>query len=118
MYFYYKNKYQITNPYHVSTDANSIQKIFSSYKLTDGLTEKKYNTVINEVLKNIPDLNEWLNKEILKKFNNITWKNAILDLHNPKNINKKGNFLNRLILYILLRNYLFFLDYLMRMLHQ
>ncbi len=94
---YYKNKYQITNPYHVSTDANSIQKIFSSYKLTDGLTEKKYNTVINEVLKNIPDLNEWLNKEILKKFNNITWKNAILDLHNPKNINKKGNFLNRLI---------------------
>ena len=40
---YYKNKYQITNPVHVSTNSESIKKIFSSYSLTDGLTEK--NTI-------------------------------------------------------------------------
>ena len=46
---------------------------------------------------NIPDLKEWLSDEILKKFNYISWKKAILELHDPKNIKKKGNFLNRLI---------------------
>ena len=94
---YYKNKYQITNPTHISSDINSIKKIFTSYSLTEGLTEKKYNRIIDEVLKNIPNLEEWLSDEILKKFNYISWKKSILELHNPKNIKKKGNFLSRLI---------------------
>ena len=94
---YYKKNYQITNPTHVSSDTNSIKKIFSSYSLTEGLTDNKYNKIINNVLKNIPDLNEWLSDEILKKFNYISWKNSILKLHDPKNIKKKGDFLNRLI---------------------
>ena len=29
------------------------------------------------------------NQRILKKFNFITWKKAILELHNPQNVNKK-----------------------------
>jgi len=94
---YYKNKYQITNPTHISSDINSIKKIFTSYSLTEGLTEKKYNRIIDEVLKNIPDLDEWLSDEILKKFNYISWKKSLLELHNPKNIKKKGDFLSRLI---------------------
>ncbi len=94
---YYKNKYQITNPTHVSSDINSIKKIFTSYSLTEGLTEKKYNKIIDEVLKNIPDLEEWLSDDVLKKFNHISWKKSILELHNPINIKKKGNFLSRLI---------------------
>jgi len=94
---YYKKKYQITNPTHISTDTNSIKKVFSSYSLTDGLNEKQYLKVISKVLNNIPDLDEWLSEDILKKFNNITWKKAVLELHNPNNVNKKGNFLNRLI---------------------
>ena len=89
---YYKKKYQITNPTHVSSDVNSIKKIFNSYSLTEGLTEKKYNKVIEEVLKNIPDLNEWLSNEILKKFNYITWKKSILELHNPNKAKKKRKF--------------------------
>ncbi len=94
---YYKKKYQITNPTHISSDTDSIKKIFSNYSLTEGLTEKKYNNIIKEVLKNIPDLKEWLSDEILKKFNYISWNKAILELHDPKNIKNKGNFLNRLI---------------------
>ena len=94
---YYKKKYQITNPTYISPNTDSIKKIFSNYGRTEGLTEKKYNTLIKEVLKNIPDLKEWLSDEILKKFNFITWKNALLELHDPKNVKKKGNFLNRLI---------------------
>tara|TARA_B100000579_G_scaffold205004_1_gene167558 strand:- start:7560 stop:9599 length:2040 start_codon:yes stop_codon:yes gene_type:complete len=103
---YYKNKYQITNPTHISTNSESIKKIFSTYSLTDGLSEKKYNSVISQVLNNIPELNEWLSKEIQKKFNYISWKNSILELHNPKNIKKKGNFLSRLIFDEILSSFL------------
>ncbi len=94
---YYKKNYQITNPTHISSNTESIKKVFSSYNLTEGLTENKYNKVINEVLQNIPNLNEWLSDHILKKFNYISWKKSILELHNPNNIKKKGHFLNRLI---------------------
>ena len=94
---YYKGKYQITNPTHVSDDINSIKKIHSNYSLTDGLTEKKYLSIIEYVLKNLPDLDEWLSIGVLKKFKNLSWKESVLKLHNPKNINKKGNHLNRLI---------------------
>tara|TARA_Y100001970_G_scaffold251261_1_gene323835 strand:+ start:316 stop:2355 length:2040 start_codon:yes stop_codon:yes gene_type:complete len=94
---YYNKKYQITNPTHISSNTNSVKKIYSSYSLTEGLTEKKYQVIINEVLKNIPDLEEWLSDKILNKFNNISWKESILNLHDPKNFKKKGHFLNRLI---------------------
>ena len=94
---YFKNRYQITNPTHISSNTNSIKKIFSTYSLSEGITEKKYQLIINEVLKNLPDLKEWHSRGILKKFNNTSWKNSILQLHDPNNVNKKGNFLNRLI---------------------
>ena len=94
---YYKNKYQITNPTHVSSDENRIIKFQPNYSLTDGLNDKKYMSVISYVLNNLPDLKEWHNKDILKKFKNISWKQSVIQLHDPKNINKKGNFLYRLI---------------------
>ncbi len=94
---FYNKKYQITNPTHLSKDPNSVKKIDKSYSLTEGLNNKLYNKIIQEVLKNIPNLDEWLDKETLKKFDNISWKKAVLELHDPNNINKKGNFLKRLI---------------------
>jgi len=65
---YYNKKYQITNPTHLSEDPNSVKKIDKNYNLTEGLNNKFYNKIIQEVLKNIPNLDEWLDKEILKKF--------------------------------------------------
>ena len=103
---FYNKKYQIVNPNHISSDLNSINKIHSKYSLTDGLNEKKYQKVINEVLKNLPDLDEWLSEDISNKFNNISWKSSIIQLHDPKNFNQKGNFLNRLIFDEILSNFL------------
>ena len=103
---FYNKKYQIVNPNYISTDLNSINKIHSKYSLTDGLNEKKYQKVINEVLKNLPDLDEWLSEDISNKFNNISWKSSIIQLHDPKNFNQKGNFLNRLIFDEILSNFL------------
>ena len=77
---YYNKKYQITNPTHLSEDPNSVKKIDKSYSLTEGLNNKLYNKIIQEVLKNIPNLDEWLDKETLKKFDNISWKKAVLEV--------------------------------------
>ena len=103
---FFNKRYQIINPTHISTNENSIKKIQPKYSLTDGLNEKKYQKIINTVLKSLPDLDEWLSRDISKRFNNISWKNSILQLHDPKNYNKKGDFLNRLIFDEILSNFL------------
>ena len=78
---FFRNKYQITNPTQVKESIENILKTQNKYSLTDGLTINKYNIIINEVLKELPDLDEWLNDDIKKKFNNIKWKDAILKIH-------------------------------------
>ena len=93
----YKGKYQITNPTYVSKDSSIIETIHNTYSLTDGITEKAYNKIINQILKNLPILTEWHNKEILKIFDNESWNNSIIKLHDPKNIdNYKSKFYKRL----------------------
>ena len=94
---YYKNRYQITNPKYVSKQSNLITKVQNKYNLTEGITEKTYEKIITQVLNRLPNLDEWLSRKILKKFNNLSWKQSILRLHNPKNINDYDNdFFNRL----------------------
>ncbi len=93
----FKNKYQITNPTYVSVDSSLIEKIHNKYSLTEGITEKSYNKIITQILKNLPLLTEWHNESILKKFGNESWNNSILKLHDPSNIaNYKSNFYRRL----------------------
>ncbi len=78
---FFRNKYQITNPTQVKESNENILETQNKYSLTDGLTINKYNNIINEVLMELPDLDEWLNEDIKKKFNNIKWKDAILKIH-------------------------------------
>ena len=78
---FFRNKYQITNPTQVKESNENILETQNKYSLTVGLTINKYNNIINEVLKELPDLDEWLNEDIKKKFNNIKWKDAILKIH-------------------------------------
>ena len=93
----YKGRYQITNPTYISQDSSLIETIDNKYSLTEGITEKTYNKIINQILKNLPILNEWHDKDILKKFDNESWNNAIVKLHDPTNIeNYKASFYKRL----------------------
>ncbi len=95
---FYKNKYQITNPTYVSKDTSLIEKKHNKYKLTDGISEKLYNKIINKILYELPDLDEWLSPKILKVFDNISWKNSIIKLHQAKNIGKfSEKFYQRLV---------------------
>ena len=95
---FYKNKYQLVNPTLVSKNNNNILADQNKYSLTEGLSLKKYNDIINEVLTKLPNLDEWHNKEVLKKFNNVRWKDSIIRIH-KENFDKikNSNFLKRLI---------------------
>jgi ATP-dependent DNA helicase RecG len=94
---YFKNKYQITNPTYISKNSSLIETVHNKYSLTEGITEKTYNKIINQIIKNLPILKEWHDKNILKKFGNEPWNDSIIKLHNPKNIsNYKSNFYKRL----------------------
>jgi len=93
----YKGRYQITNPTYISQDSSLIENIDNKYSLTEGITEKTYNKIINQILKNLPILPEWHDKDILKIFNNESWNESIIKLHDPKNIeNYKSDFYKRL----------------------
>ena len=93
----YNGRYQITNPTYVSKDSSLVEVIHNKYSLTDGITEKIYNKIINQILKNIPIIDEWHNHNILKKFDNESWNSSIIKLHDPKNIdNYKSSFYKRL----------------------
>jgi len=95
---FYKNKYQIINPTQIKNEDSNIIENRNKYSLTEGLTLNKYNTVINNVLKNIPDLDEWLDDHIKKKFNNVNWKESILKIHSLEtNDIIKSDYYKRLI---------------------
>ena len=94
---FFKKKYQITNPTYVSTNESLIKGVHNKYSLTEGINEKMYNKILNQILNNLPILNEWHDEKILKKFNNISWSEAIKKLHMPENIGKyNSNFYKRL----------------------
>src|SRR6056300_842336 len=93
----FKNKYQITNPKYVSEDPTLIKNKHNRYSLTEGISEKVYNKIINQILTNLPILDEWHDDQVLKKFDYISWNNAIIELHKPDNVGKyNSNFYRRL----------------------
>jgi ATP-dependent DNA helicase RecG len=93
----FKNKYQITNPKYVSEDSTLIKDKHNKYSLTEGISEKVYNKIINQILTNLPILEEWHDGQLLKKFDNISWNKAIIELHKPDNVGKyNSNFYRRL----------------------
>ena len=94
---YFRNRYQLTNPKYISQDSALIKQKHNTYSLTEGISEKLYNKIINQIIDKLPILEEWHSSKILNKFNNLSWKDSIKELHNPENIgNYKKNFYQRL----------------------
>ncbi len=94
---YFKNKYQLTNPKYISEDSSLIKQVHNQYSLTEGISEKVYNKIIDQIIRELPELDEWHSNQIVKKFGNLSWNNAIVELHKPENIGKyRDNFYQRL----------------------
>ena len=96
---FFKKKYQITNPTYIEKiqQIELVKKITPKYSLTEGLTEKVYLKIIERVFKKMPHIDEWHEKEFIKKMNFLSWSDSIKKLHDsqlPKDLN--SNYLKRL----------------------
>ena len=92
---YYRNKFQISNPDYVTNLQNQsfvVQNI-PKYSLTKGINEKKYRSISNQVIKNLPKVDDWLSDDFLQTNSLLGWNEAIQNLHNSeksKNVNSKS----------------------------
>ena len=95
---YFKKKYQITNPAYVVPveKGEYVNKIIPKYSLTEGLTEKIYRKLIEQVLKKITEVQEWHDKEILEKIGNVSWAQSIHRLHERKENDLNSQYYRRL----------------------
>ena len=86
---FFRNKYQITNPDYITSidNVDYVKRSIPKYSLTEGLTEKSYRKIIEQVLSNLPEINEWYDQDFLKKMNFLDWKSSLLKMH--KDINKE-----------------------------
>ena len=106
---FFNNRYQITNPDYVTTLENQeyVIKNIPKYNLTKGINEKKYRSISEQVIKNIPIIDDWLDKNFIKENNLTGWNKSIENLHKSKdeNINHSKNF-RRLVFDELCANFL------------
>ena len=105
--YFYKNKYQITNPSYVASEdkIDYVKKNIPKYSLTEGLNEKSYRKIIEKVINNLPNLEEWHDKDILEKFGFCSWNESIVKIHNLNNSDVENNkYLRRLALDEILSN--------------
>ena len=95
---YFKKKYQITNPAYVVPIEREgyVNKIIPKYSLTEGLTEKIYRKLIEQVLEKVTNLSEWHSKEILNKIGNVSWSKSIFYLHEKKAKDLNSQYYRRL----------------------
>ncbi len=80
---YYQNKYQITNPEYVTKieDKNYVLRKIPKYNLTEGINEKKYRNICEQVTENIPQIEDWLSENFIKKNDMLNWNSSISKLH-------------------------------------
>ena len=95
---FFKGKYQITNPsYIVPPNRESyVKKIIPKYSLTEGLSEKIYRKLIEQVLRTVPNLQEWHDSATLKKIGNVSWLKSIFYIHEKNAADIKSIFYRRL----------------------
>ena len=97
---FFNKKFQITNPDYVTPIENQeyITKNIPKYHLTKGINEKKYRSITEKVLNNLPKVDDWLDKSFIEKNNLIDWFEGIQNLHKSKEAkNYKSKSFRRLV---------------------
>jgi len=80
---YFNKKYQITNPDYVTSLENQeyVTKNIPKYNLTKGINEKKYRNISEQVIFNLPEIDDWLDENFIKENRLINWNECIKKLH-------------------------------------
>ncbi len=105
---FFKKKYQITNPkYIVPHEKESyVNQVIPKYALTEGITEKVYRKIIDQVLLKLNELDEWHNVEFLKKIGNVSWSKSLSKLHSTEKNDLNSKYYRRLAYDEILSNFL------------
>ena len=103
----FRNKFQFVNPTEVKSNTSINIDNDNKYSLTEGLTLYKYNQILNNVFKDLPNLDEWLPTEVLKLFDNVSWNESIIKLHNEEvSLLKESKYYKRLTFDEIFANFL------------
>ena len=97
---FFRNNYQITNPDYVTNleKQDYVVKNIPKYKLTKGINEKKYRSIIDQVTQNLPIVEDWLNDDFIKENNLLNWNETIKKLHfTEESKNHKSKSFRRLV---------------------
>ena len=106
---FFNKKYQITNPDYVMPieKKDYVVKNIPKYSLTKGINEKKYRNISEQVINNIPDIEDWLDEKFIFKNNLNNWNNSIQKLHKShESKNNKSKSFRRLVFDELCANFL------------
>ena len=106
---FFNKKYQITNPDYVIPleKKDYVVKNIPKYSLTKGINEKKYRNISEQVINNIPDIEDWLDEKFIFKNNLNNWNNSIQKLHKShESKNNKSKSFRRLVFDELCANFL------------
>ena len=59
----------MTNPDYVTSidQQEYVLQNIPKYNLTKGINEKKYRAISEQVIKNLPDIEDWLDEDFIKK---------------------------------------------------
>ena len=106
---YFNKKYQITNPDYVTRLENQeyVIKNIPKYNLTKGINEKKYRMISEQVINDLPIIDDWLDEKFIKNNKLIGWNKCIKELHSFKDSkNNNSNSFRRLVFDELCANFL------------
>ena len=106
---YFNKKYQVTNPDYVTQleKQDYVTKTIPKYGLTKGINEKKYRSISEQVINNLPIIDDWLDDDFIKKNSLENWNKCIKELHSSKDAkNKLSKSFRRLVFDELCANFL------------
>ena len=106
---FFNNKYQMTNPDYVTSLDNQkyVIKNIPKYNLTKGINEKKYRSISEQVINNLPYVVDWLDLNYVKINKLTSWNDSISRLHNSKDANdNKSKSYRRIVFDELCANFL------------
>lgn len=76
---------QMPHPDYIVPESriNEVLKVEAVYPLTSGLSQRAITKTVNEAIKRLPELPEWIEPDVLKQHNWQSWRESIKALHNP-----------------------------------
>ncbi len=107
---FYKSNLSVAHPDYIEEIENEdkLRTFENIYPLTRGITLKDIRIVLNDAKNHLNNFDEWLNENIVKKYNFLSFNESLIKMHFPsvkEDIESRENFRKRLAVDELVSNY-------------